>query len=461
MSGAEAWRAVKPRPPPEEGAAGVDTLEATVDIAAGKGKRVRTSDPGKIQNDAPHGTPTLAPFGSIEDGVGSSPMSWGEAAKEVERLYFENKRRRLDAPTESEAASPERPPAPRNLSFAAGGGGGGQRCSVPPPPARSTPSQRAGAPAARTSHSAHTSSTASAHLSSTPAVTVELDSLALPTALVDYLRAEKKISRLYPWQAECLAMPGVMAHTRNLVYCAPTSGGKSLVSDLLIVRRLIAGGPDGGAALALMVLPFVSLCQERSTELTRMLKPLGIEVRGFFGGRGGALPPRDGSGGLIVATPEKANDLVTRLVCEDRINELACVVVDELHMVQDRSRGSTMELMLTKLMHAAAGSRGDDAGSSPSRHDGDEDEDEDDARADLASPLSGASSERNAAAHPPMQVIGMSATLPNLDALAGWLGDAALFERDFRPVPLRSHVVVGGVAYPVPERVRSSLIPDL
>ena len=55
----------------------------------------------------------------------------------------------------------------------------------------------------------------------------------------------------------------------------------------------------------------------------------------------------------------------------------------------------------------------------------------------------------------------MSATLPNLDALAGWLGDAALFETDFRPVPLRSHVVVGGVAYPVPERVRSSLIPDV
>ena len=150
-----------------------------------------------------------------------------------------------------------------------------------------------------------------------------------------------------------------------------------------------------------------------------------------------------------------------RLVCEDRINELACVVVDELHMVQDRSRGSTVELMLTKLMHAAAGARGDDAGSSPSKHDGDEDEEEDDARADLASPLSGASSQRNAAAHPPMQVIGMSATLPNLDALAGWLGDAALFETDFRPVPLRSHVVVGGVAYPVPERVRSSLIPDV
>ena len=37
-----------------------------------------------------------------------------------------------------------------------------------------------------------------------------------------------------------------------------------------------------------------------------------VGVTAGFGGRGGALPPRDGSGGLIVATPEKANDLVTR-----------------------------------------------------------------------------------------------------------------------------------------------------
>ena len=471
--GAEAWRAVKPRPPSGEGAAGVDTLEATVDTAAGKGKWGRTSDPpGKIR-----GTPAtlLAPPDFTNDGVGSSPASasWEERAMEAERLYLDNKRRRLDAPTETEAASPERPPAPRNLSFASAGGGqgGGQRRSEPPPPARPTPSQRAGGPAARTSHSAHTFSTASARLpttttTTTPAVTVELDSLALPTALVDYLRAEKKISRLYPWQAECLAMPGVMAHTRNLVYCAPTSGGKSLVSDLLVVRRLIAGGSDGGAAMALMVLPFVSLCQERSTELTGMLKPLGIEVRGFFGGRGGALPPRGGAGGLIVATPEKANDLVTRLVAEDRIHELACVVVDELHMVQDVSRGSTVELMLTKLMHAAAESScGGDASSyefpsgSPEvglagrRAEGKDEEDKPEAVNLPGSPLSGASSDRDpAAAPPPLQVIGMSATLPNLDALARWLGDAALFETDFRPVPLRLHVVVGARAYPVPER---------
>ena len=129
--GAEAWRAVKPRPPSGEGAAGVDTLEATVDTAAGKGKRGRTSDPPrKIR-----GTPAtlLAPPDFTNDGVGSSPASasWEERAMEAERLYLDNKRRRLDAPTETEAASPERPPAPRNLSFASAGGGqgGGQQAT--------------------------------------------------------------------------------------------------------------------------------------------------------------------------------------------------------------------------------------------------------------------------------------------------------------------------------------------
>ena len=52
--------------------------------------------------------------------------------------------------------------------------------------------------------------------------------------------------------------------------------------------------------------------------------------------------PRGGPGGLIVATPEKANDIVTKLIEEERIGELAVVVVDELHMVQDDHRGGTL-----------------------------------------------------------------------------------------------------------------------
>lgn len=42
-------------------------------------------------------------------------------------------------------------------------------------------------------------------------------------------------------QAECLRLPGVL-NGRNLVYSAPTSGGKSIVSEILALRRLLITG---------------------------------------------------------------------------------------------------------------------------------------------------------------------------------------------------------------------------
>lgn len=62
--------------------------------------------------------------------------------------------------------------------------------------------------------------------------------------------------------------PGVLSGG-NLVYCAPTSGGKSAVAEILMLRRLITTGRT-----AMLVMPFVTLCAEKSLHLERLLKPL-------------------------------------------------------------------------------------------------------------------------------------------------------------------------------------------
>lgn len=49
--------------------------------------------------------------------------------------------------------------------------------------------------------------------------------------------AAKGVSTMYPWQAAALECGRTGS---NLVYCAPTSGGKSLVAEVLLIKRLAA-----------------------------------------------------------------------------------------------------------------------------------------------------------------------------------------------------------------------------
>ncbi|GBG67879.1 hypothetical protein CBR_g998 [Chara braunii] len=141
---------------------------------------------------------------------------------------------------------------------------------------------------------------------------------------VSAVYAKKGVKTMYPWQRECLMKEGVL-RGRNLIYCASTSAGKSLVAEVIMIRRILSTGRR-----AMLVLPYVALCAEKAEHVEALLEPLGKRVRSFFGTFGGSTLPKDTD--LAVCTIEKANALVNRLLEEGRLGEIAIVVVDELHM---------------------------------------------------------------------------------------------------------------------------------
>ncbi|KAL6598908.1 P-loop containing nucleoside triphosphate hydrolase protein, partial [Neocallimastix californiae] len=204
---------------------------------------------------------------------------------------------------------------------------------------------------------------------------------------------EKGIDKLYNWQMECLKMEGVLEGKRNLLFSAPTSAGKTMVSEILMIKKVIETGKK-----ALMILPYVSIVNEKTQYYQNLLSSTHLNIVGYFSN---SKPAPFEKIDIGICTIEKANSLINRLIEENTYSKLGAVVVDELHMIGDEHRGYLLELLLTKLRYVLK----DD-----------------------------------------LQIIGMSATLPNIDEIARWL-NAALYITDYRPIPLKEYIVVNNTIY--------------
>uniref|UniRef100_A0A8B9KFT4 DNA polymerase theta n=1 Tax=Astyanax mexicanus TaxID=7994 RepID=A0A8B9KFT4_ASTMX len=231
-----------------------------------------------------------------------------------------------------------------------------------------------------------------------------LSSWGLPKPVLEKYQS-LGVKQMFEWQAECLTL-GKVLEGKNLVYSAPTSAGKTLVSELLILKRVLETRRK-----AIFILPFVSVAREKMFYLQNVFQEAGVRVEGYMGSTSAA----GGFSALDVAvcTIEKANGLINRLIEEDRMDLLGIVVVDELHMLGDSGRGYLLELLLTKIQYIATKTK--ERCTDKAYTDG-------------------------------VQIVGMSATLPNLDLLARWLS-AELYHTDYRPVPLMEWVKIGTQIY--------------
>ncbi|XP_065212353.1 helicase POLQ-like [Planococcus citri] len=193
----------------------------------------------------------------------------------------------------------------------------------------------------------------------------------------------KGIEKLYEWQEKCLNLPAVKKR-QNLVYSLPTSGGKTLVAEILMLKELILHKNN-----VIFVLPFVALAQEKVHSLSPFALDLEFYVEEYIGGKGVYPPKKHRKRSVYVCTTEKAAGLIESLLETNRLDEVGMLVIDEVHLIGDASRGPVLEMMLSKLMYVSKN----------------------------------------------MHIIAMSATVGNLNEISRFL-NAQLYNHDFRPVEL-------------------------
>ncbi|WP_096390544.1 ATP-dependent DNA helicase [Halopenitus persicus] len=206
----------------------------------------------------------------------------------------------------------------------------------------------------------------------------------LPSGVGEALEAEG-VAELYPPQAE--AVEAGLLDGENLVAAVPTASGKTLIAELAMLSAIERGGT------ALYIVPLRALASEKRAEFERF-EEFGVTVgvsTGNYESDGEWLATRD----VIVATSEKVDSLIRNGA--PWIGDLSCVVSDEVHLVNDRSRGPTLEVTLAKLRRINEG----------------------------------------------LQTVALSATVGNAREIADWL-DAALVDSDWRPIDLRVGVHANG-----------------
>ncbi len=197
----------------------------------------------------------------------------------------------------------------------------------------------------------------------------------MPTKATGRLLEALGYKSLYPPQVKALEA-GVEKGV-NLVVAAPTASGKTLIGLIAIVNRL---AETGGRAF--YTTPLRSVALEKHREF-KVLEPLGYSV----GISIGDYEVSSVRGDVVVTTYEKLDSILRNE--PSTIESINVLVVDELHYVGDPERGPVLESLIAKILAARGG----------------------------------------------LQVVALSATIPNAEELAEWL-NAKLIVDSWRPVPL-------------------------
>jgi len=207
----------------------------------------------------------------------------------------------------------------------------------------------------------------------------------LPIEVIEILQNEG-IDELRPSQEK--AIEAGLFENKNLLICTPTASGKTLIGEMIAAKKIVER-----FGKTVYIVPLKALANEKYKEFKK--KYANLFKVALATGDPDNEDTYISNYDLIVCTAEKLDSLIRHHA--PWLKEVAVVVVDEIHLLNDPSRGPTLEILITILKQMLKN----------------------------------------------VQILGLSATIGNPEELAAWL-EASLVLDDWRPVELKKGIYFDG-----------------
>jgi len=212
---------------------------------------------------------------------------------------------------------------------------------------------------------------------------------------------DTRFLKLFPFehfnQMQSVVLPSLLQSDDHVVVAAPTASGKTVLAELAMVRELVKPKQQRGKILYLA--PLRALTNEREVEWQSLFHPLGFKVYVVSGERE-LEPSKVKSADIIISTPEKWDSASRKhSTTHSFVRAVSVIVIDEVHLLDSDERGGVLEALITRMKRITSSS---------------------------------------------VRIIALSATMPNVDEVAAWIGAKReytyIFDDSYRPVPLEARV---------------------
>ncbi|KAI0076468.1 P-loop containing nucleoside triphosphate hydrolase protein [Panus rudis PR-1116 ss-1] len=168
--------------------------------------------------------------------------------------------------------------------------------------------------------------------------------------LPDMYRGMFKFGVFNAVQSQCY--DEVMRGDDNMVISAPTGSGKTVLFELAIIRMLV--NARGGTPKCIYVAPTKALCSEKFRDWTTKFQPLGVKCCELTGdtvhfGKSAWGDARDAS--VMREVGQSDQELLNKFIRSEHgkiLSQIQLFLVDEIHILNE-SRGSTLEVIVSRM----------------------------------------------------------------------------------------------------------------